>query len=79
VTRPLFVHYILGQYFTNSNNGSVQLQWLLGEETLMGLSTSGAAAKSIVEFNDQVPIQGCQMAYFLTKNHNLGKFWRVLQ
>jgi hypothetical protein len=23
--------------------------------------------------------QGCQMAYFLTKNPNLGKFWRVLQ
>jgi hypothetical protein len=23
--------------------------------------------------------QGCQMAYFLTKNPNLGKSWRVLQ
>jgi hypothetical protein len=23
--------------------------------------------------------QGCQMAYFKTKNSNLGKFWRVLQ
>jgi hypothetical protein len=23
--------------------------------------------------------QGCQMAYFQTKNINLGKFWRVLQ
>jgi hypothetical protein len=23
--------------------------------------------------------QGCQMVYFQTKNHNLGKFWRVLQ
>jgi hypothetical protein len=23
--------------------------------------------------------QGCQMAYFQTKNPNLGKFWRVLQ
>jgi sulfite exporter TauE/SafE len=25
------------------------------------------------------PKQGCQMAYFQTKNPNLGKFWRVLQ
>jgi hypothetical protein len=24
-------------------------------------------------------IRGCQMAYFQTKNPNLGKFWRVLQ
>jgi hypothetical protein len=24
-------------------------------------------------------VQGCQMAYFQTKNSNLGKFWRVLQ
>jgi hypothetical protein len=23
--------------------------------------------------------QGCQMAYFQTPNHKLGKFWRVLQ
>jgi hypothetical protein len=23
-------------------------------------------------------IQGCQMAYFQTKNPNLGKFWRDL-
>jgi hypothetical protein len=23
--------------------------------------------------------QGCQMAYFQTKNPNLGKFWKVLQ
>jgi hypothetical protein len=23
--------------------------------------------------------QGCQMAYFRTKNSNLGKFWRVLE
>jgi hypothetical protein len=25
------------------------------------------------------PFQGCQMVYFQTRNHNLGKFWRVLQ
>jgi hypothetical protein len=24
-------------------------------------------------------LQGCQMAYFQTKNPNLGKFWRVLK
>jgi hypothetical protein len=24
------------------------------------------------------PKQGCQMVYFQTKNHNLGKFWRAL-
>jgi hypothetical protein len=24
-------------------------------------------------------LQGCQMVYFQTKNHNLSKFWRVLQ
>jgi hypothetical protein len=23
--------------------------------------------------------QGCQMVNFLTKSHNLGKFWRILQ
>jgi hypothetical protein len=23
--------------------------------------------------------QGCQMLYFQTKNHNLSKFWRILQ
>jgi hypothetical protein len=26
-----------------------------------------------------VTVQGCQMAYFQTKNPDLGKFWRVLQ
>jgi hypothetical protein len=25
------------------------------------------------------PFKGCQMAYFQTKNPNLGRFWRVLQ
>jgi hypothetical protein len=34
-------------------------------------------------FKDRVshfpPGQGCQMAYFQTKNPNLGKFWRLLQ
>jgi hypothetical protein len=25
------------------------------------------------------PTQGCQMAYFLTKNPKLGKFWRALE
>jgi hypothetical protein len=24
-------------------------------------------------------LQGCQMAYFLTKNSDFGKYWRVLQ
>jgi hypothetical protein len=24
-------------------------------------------------------MQGCQMVYFHTKNHNLGKFWRPLE
>jgi hypothetical protein len=28
---------------------------------------------------DCIPVQGCQTVYFLTKNFNLGKFWRVLQ
>jgi hypothetical protein len=23
--------------------------------------------------------QGCQMVYFQTKNHNLGKFWRAME
>jgi hypothetical protein len=27
----------------------------------------------------QASLQGCQMAYFQTKNSNLGKFWRSLQ
>jgi hypothetical protein len=27
----------------------------------------------------QVPARGCRMAYFQTKNPNLGKFWRVLE
>jgi hypothetical protein len=27
----------------------------------------------------RIPSQGCQMAYFQTKNQNLGKFWRALQ
>jgi hypothetical protein len=47
VTRPLFVHYILGQYFTNASNGPDQLQWLLGDEKMTGLSMSGAVSKSI--------------------------------
>jgi hypothetical protein len=41
------VHYILGQYFTNASNGPAQLQWLLGDEKMTGLSMSGAVSKSI--------------------------------
>jgi hypothetical protein len=26
-----------------------------------------------------VPLQGCQMVYFLNKNPTLGKFWRALE
>jgi hypothetical protein len=29
--------------------------------------------------NGLTDLQGCQMAYFQTKNPTLGKFWRVLQ
>jgi hypothetical protein len=28
---------------------------------------------------ERMPMQGCQMAYFQTKNPRLGKFWRALQ
>ena len=60
VTRPLFVHYILGKYFIGEEEGPAQLQWLLGEVTMTGLNLSGAVAKSIKEFNDEVIIIGRQ-------------------
>jgi hypothetical protein len=40
-------------------------------EELVPSEPVGFAAESRV-------YQGCQMVYFETKNHNLGKFWRVL-
>jgi hypothetical protein len=46
----------LGQYFTSEADGPAQLQWLLGEEKVTGLSTAGSVAKSIRQFNDEVII-----------------------
>jgi hypothetical protein len=43
-----------------------------------------ATSNPIIRFyqhlnNNNSPNQGCQMAYFQTKNTNMDKFWRVLQ
>jgi hypothetical protein len=81
---------ILVQFFSNSPALSFYTIWArypkgLAKRSSMWIlkRTSYNKIDSFLNGTDDAPKtaswQGCQMVYFRTKNHSLGKFWSVLQ
>jgi hypothetical protein len=57
--------------------GEFQFQLLLNSKK--NLREAYNVGRNSGHRSTDVSHQGCQMAYFITKNPNRGKFWRVLQ
>jgi hypothetical protein len=70
--------FFFGQFFFNYRR-SPNCLWYFDGQRYAVILTKNGLAYILGELNLSTLVRVVQMAYFQTKNPDLGKFWRVLQ